>query len=111
MKDKMEELTKLLHKLQFDYYQHGSRTDTIALDDDIKPILEYIKNNFVRSNPKGFKVFAYDAIGGWNGEREYLQKFATQVSIVKDFHGKDKIVVVVPRGIDEQVDKFIKEQD
>ena len=43
----MEELKNLLHKLQFDYYEHGANMHTIVPDSDIKPILEYIKNNFI----------------------------------------------------------------
>jgi len=39
----MEEIRKLLHKLQFDYYEHGSRMDTIVPDSDIKNILELIE--------------------------------------------------------------------
>jgi len=39
----MEDIKKELHKLQFDYYEHGSRMDTIVPDSDIKNILELIE--------------------------------------------------------------------
>ena len=37
----MDELKGMLIKLLLDYYEHGKNLDTIAIDADIKPILEY----------------------------------------------------------------------
>jgi len=37
----MDELKGMLIKLLLDYYEHGKNLDTIAIDDDIKPILGY----------------------------------------------------------------------
>jgi len=43
----MEELKKMLTGLLYDYYEHGANTHTIIPDADVKPILEYIRRNFV----------------------------------------------------------------
>lgn len=43
----MKEVRKLITDLAFNYYEHGSKLDTIIPEADIDPIIKYIGDNFV----------------------------------------------------------------
>ena len=109
------ELKNYKYGLEFRLMTTESNIETVmrVCQNELDKIKDVRRINELKQKPKqeptGYKTFLFPIMGcGFDGRKKILEKYAVDVKAVKGEDNRDYISVVVPRGINEEVDTIIK---